>query len=407
MRSHEEQAVCYLCATSEESTVVVLEAMKRTVEPLAIVWDVGEKGSVKGLHLRVNRDGTKTFLLYYRTKSGTQRRPKLGAFGELTLPEARKRAKALMDRVAVGEDPKEQWDEAKAELTVAGLYERARLDHWAAERYQRSGWAREVQYLYKAHIEGPFRSDKLSELTPTRIRDWHKKYVKTPYAGNRALNVLSRMFRIAEEQELRPQNTNPCLLVKSHPEKKRKRFATLAEIKALGQCLDRKADRYPKEVAFLYILMFSGSRPRAIERATWDQLKEVEIEGKTHGVLTFKGKTSADSGEDEIVILPPQAMTILNRLPKTERGTITCNRMPSKLWKKIRDEAGCTDLWARDLRRTFATIGMSDGVNKDQIGQLLNHKTADTTNVYAKLMDHAKVAAAASIANRMEEILND
>ena len=42
---------------------------------------------VTGLQLRVSPKGSKTFYLYFRTKSGKQKRPKLGVYGILTVEQ--------------------------------------------------------------------------------------------------------------------------------------------------------------------------------------------------------------------------------------------------------------------------------------------------------------------------------
>lgn len=371
-----------------------------------VIWDKDEKASVKGLHLRTGANGAKSFYLFYRTRAGQQRRPKIGVFGEITLTEARKRARLLLDRVAIGEDPKGGWDIKKAELTVGELFERTWEEHWDKPRYNLSGWSKQVKWCYDKHIGPTFGSLKLSELNPAKVRNWHAGFKDVSiYSGNHSIKILSRMFRFAEEQELRSQHTNPCRLVKSFPEKKRKRYASQEEIVKIAALLEGKAKQQPAAVAFLYLLMFTGSRPRAIERAEWDQLKEFDMDGKKFGLLTFRGKSSESTGNDETVILPPQAMRVISWLPRIEGCTITGIQMPRRLWRSIKKEAGCNDLWARDWRRTFATIGMSNvGVSTDVIGELLNHHTRETTKVYAKLMDNKRVEAAASIAQKIQNI---
>lgn len=359
---------------------------------------------VKGLHLRALPEG-KVFYLYYRTKSGHQRKPKIGRLGDITLADARRLARILLDQVAVGRDPKAEWDGKRAEETVSELFEECFKAHWATERYQKSGWAYEAKRLFSKRIQPTFGSLRLSEVTAVKVRQWHEKLAGTPTTANRSLSVLAKLFSFAEEKELRPQHTNPCNLVKAHPEHSRDRFATEAEISAIATGLQKYERQFPSGVAFLYLLIFTGSRPRAIERATWDQLEEFELDGRTFGVLSFEGKSTAKTGKFEKVILPPQAMRALKRLPRIEGYTITGMKMPRKLWNKIRDEAGCPDLWARDWRRTYATVGMSNGVNMSTIGELLNHQTTETTKVYAKVVDTRRVEAATLIANKMEGLL--
>lgn len=377
----------------------------RSMQPNQTLWDRGEKSTVKGLHARAALSGKKAFYLYYRTRDGRQRRPKIGDFGDITLGEARRRAKILLDKVAVGEDPKGVWDERKVELSIQDLFDKTMGAYWSAERYQTSGWAREVTKIYNAYIKTPFGGCRLSEVTPGKVREWHRGFTAKPYTGNRALSVLSRMFNYAEELELRRQNSNPCHLVKNHAEKKRKRFATLDEMKLIAPLISKHEKTHPAGVAFLYLLMFTGSRPRAIERATWNQLSEFKVGDQNYGILKFAGKSSSKTGEDEEVVLPPQAMRALNRLPRIEGETITGIKMPRRLWKKIKEEAGCPDLWARDWRRTFATVGMSGGVDIGSIGELLNHHSNETTKIYAKVMDERKIEIATTIANRLEGML--
>lgn len=370
------------------------------------IWDKDEKASVKGLHVRVLADGQKNFFLYYRTRDKKERRPKIGALGEITLAEARKRAKIISDKVSLGEDPKGLWDDKAAEMTVEALFEQTLTEHWDNERFRASKRTREVKGLYRNHLKPSFGNLKLSEVTPLKVREWHRGLVNKPYVGNRALEVLTKMFHYAEELELRNQNSNPCHLVKSHPERKRRRYATEAEIQKIAGILEKETKNSPAGVAFIYLLMFSGSRPRAIERATWEQLREFRVGPDLYGELTFHGKSSAVTGEEEKVILPPQAMRAISRLPKIEGHTITGIQMPRRLWRRVKTEVGCTDLWARDWRRTFATIGMSAGVNIGTIGELLNHHSSDTTKVYAKLMNGPAAAAVSTIAGRLEEMMS-
>lgn len=54
-------------------------------------------------------------------------------------------------------------------------------------------------------------------------------------------------------------------------------------------------------------------------------------------------------------------------------------------------------LLVHDLRRSYASIGLSVGVSLSQIGQLLGHTSSQTTARYAFLIDDAAKAAVARI----------
>lgn len=373
--------------------------MLRDAKPNDIIWDKDSKASVKGLHLRVSPKGVKTFLFYYRSKDGDQRRPKIGEFGDMTLAEARVIAKKLRDRVSAGEDPKAEWDSSRRELTVRGLFQKTFDNHWAEERFVNSGWASNAKHYFDKHIDGPLGSLKLSDVTATKVRAWHSSMKKIPYAANRSLGVLSKMFSYAEEIEIRKQGTNPCFLINKFTERKRKRVGTPEELRALFLKFDEYQESHPRQVAFLRVLMLSGSRPSALLRATWDQLHVVG--GK--GVLVFDGKTTHDSGEQEVLTLPSHALAVIMGLEKTG-DKIFGITMPKKFWNKIRQEAGIEGLWARDFRRTFASIGLSSGVNIGTIGELLNHKSTQTTKRYAMLSGPAREQAAEGTASEVMRI---
>jgi integrase len=364
-----------------------------------LLWDKGQKDSVKGLHLRAFRE-KKVFYLYYRTKTGLQRRPKIGEYRILSIKQARDIAREMLVRVASGEDPSLSRKKIKGELTIFQLFRETWKEHWSDARYERSGHASEVHRNYRKNIAPFFGSRKLSELTAAEIRRWHAGFRENPYAGNRSLEVLSRMFNFAEEMEWRPQNTNPCILVSAHKEQKRNRFANEREISSIGKILERESDTHPAAVAFIYLLIFSGSRPRAIERAKWEDINRCEIEGQAFGILTLDGKTGRDT-----IYIPPQAMCVIDTLPRVDGGTITGIKMPRALWAKIRKETGCQDLWARDWRRTFATTGMGLGFEMAVISELLNHKSAQTTMRYAKLNDESRKEVATKTASKIDALL--
>lgn len=375
-----------------------------SAKPGDVLWDKGQRDSVRGLHLKIFAK-KKAYYLYYVTKDGIQRRPKLGEHPSLHLNDARRVARSWHAKVALGGDPSRERRELRGEMTLDELFIKTCKGVWETTRYKNSGWGRDAKNFYKKNIKPTFGKHKISNITAASIRNWHQGFEAKPYAGNRSLAVLSRMFTYAEEQEWRPQNSNPCKLVKNFEEEKRSRFATKEELALIGEILKREFNNHPKEAAFLYLLLFCGIRPKALETAKKEQLRRIEFEGQTFGVLTFDRKTVRGKTGQETVYLPPQALSILDSLPSSENERLLGIKMPRKLWSAIRAEANCPDLWARDSRRTFSTIGMSGGLDMSLISELLNHKTTQTTKVYAKLTNDARLDAVSQIAHQVENLL--
>ncbi len=376
----------------------------RTAVPGKAVYDRGA-GSVSGLYAKI-RPGSlkKGYFLAYRTRSKIARCPKIGDYDQIGLSDARKRARMLLDRVFNGEDPKMDWEASALELSVDELFEKILESHWSKARFVKSGWGKQVRLNY-ARLKPTFGRLRLSEVGPLKVRQFRDSLSETPIAANRCLEVLSKMYNYALEYEL-TRHPNPCTPVQSFTEKKRKRYAGEEEIRAVARILDREFEQKPKQVIFVYFLIFTGARPRDLENARRDQLKVLYTdEGKSYGILTFNGKTTAETGEQEEVIVPHQAMVLLNRMKVPGDGTLFGCRNPIQFWRAVRIEAGCADLWSRDWRRTFASIGFSAGVNAGILGEVQNHRSAQTRQRYQKLSTEARLGASNAVAERIAEIM--
>lgn len=367
--------------------------------PGETLWDI----QVPGLHLRVTPT-KKAYYLYFRTKLRQERRPKLGDVRILSLAQARENARAMLGEVAGGGDPIADRAVAQAEPTMDDLWDRCAREHWNGGRQ----WDRDALRLYKRNVAPKVGRLRVRALTYADLEPVRAALAKTPIEGNRTIAILSKMLNLAERFGQRATGTNPCQHLQRFPERKRRRFAKAAEIATIGPLLEAEATRAEamknkhtaaelrRGVAFLYILMFSGARPSEIERATWPQLERKD----DCGVLRIdEGKT----GQRD-VFLPAVALAHIDRLPKGGRTIVGC-KMPRRLWERVRTAAGCADLWARDWRRTFATTAMSNGVNPGMVGELLGHKSAQTTKIYAKLMEDPAFAAATATAGHLQTML--
>jgi len=64
-----------------------------------------------------------------------------------------------------------------------------------------------------------------------------------------------------------------------------------------------------------------------------------------------------------------------------------------RMWLALLEEAGVADLRVHDLRHTFASYSLSSGQPLGVVGQLLGHRSTQTTSRYAHLVDDAARAA--------------
>lgn len=336
---------------------------------------------VVGLSLRANAT-KKSFFVYYRTKTGLERRPKIGDWGTISLPYARKKAREMLASVALGGDPAGRVEEARREPTVQELWD----EYWKRHGSKKKSSAGDQQN-WDLHLAPRFAKQKLSAVTYSKISDMMEEMEDTPYAANRCLALFSKMFNFGVAP-LRWAKDNPTRGVRRYPEKKRERYMEGDEASRIAEILDREAAENPASVAFLYLLILTGARKGEIAAAQWDW-----VDGNVLNLPDSKtGKKP--------VYLPPPAVAILDRLPHTT-DTVTGIKSPVKLWQRVRREAGCPDLRLHDLRHSFASAALAAGLSLAQIGELLGHKSEQTTKRYAHLVKEVGIASATAAADQI------
>jgi site-specific recombinase XerD len=75
---------------------------------------------------------------------------------------------------------------------------------------------------------------------------------------------------------------------------------------------------------------------------------------------------------------------------------------PKNLWPGIVDFAGLPEAFhIHDLRHTFASMGISHAFTLEQVGAVLGHSKAATTELYAHLLADPRRQVADDIATRL------
>lgn len=296
------------------------------------------------------------------------------------------------------------------------------FDQVFEEYYARSAkadWREQVQRHYRNHIKPVFGDKKVSELTRHDVVKWHNYYADNVSLGNRLLSILSTLLKYANLWMYIPSGRNVAEGVPFFPEICRERYATQKELKTLIECLERRkaqGTRYTHAVCFIYFLIYTGARPSAVANARY---KDLQIQEDGVGVIKMEGKSTGKTGKKETVIVPPHIVKMVQDLPRVkvqvtrkfqkvrtmDNESLIGIRLPSSFWRSLMAETGIKELWMRDLRRTFATMGMANGVAMDQISEVLNHQSTQTTKIYAKLPPKQKIETALMISDKISEAI--
>lgn len=367
-------------------TDALVRALPSPASGNRIYYDAdGEKQKkLPGFGVRVTAAGVKSFILNYRV-NGRERRYTIGGYGEYTVAHARKRADELREMVRRGEDPLAERVEARKAPTVADLAERFDEEHIATKR---PSTAADYRALLKNDILPALKQMKVAAVSFSDISALHRKMTKrgASYRANRALAVMSKMFSLAINWHMRPDN--PARGVARNTEYKRERYLSGDEMARLTDALAKHEDQ--DAAAAIRLLLLTGARRGEVLGMRWDQLD------LTTGVWS-KPAASTKQKTDHRVPLSAPARQLLSELrSKADKRAVHVFPGPGvtghmvaikKSWTTICRAADIKGLRLHDLRHSFASMLASGGQSLPIIGALLGHSEPSTTARYAHLFD--------------------
>jgi len=292
---------------------------------------------VPGLSVRVTDKGAKTFMLVTRYPgSSNPARRALGAYGEITLEQARNRAREWLQLVQRGIDP-------AAEVERQRLAEqRKRADKFAAiaedfirEKLpsERKGWEVE-QDLRRVFI--PILGKRpIAEISARDVVEIIKPIARrTPYQAHNLLGHVRRLFGWAIDQHAYGIEASPIDRLKPKSiigeRKARSRILCDDELRALWQVAGEMG--YPCG-DICRMLLLTGQRHHEVSEAPWS---EFDL-GK--GLWTI-GEQRFKSELPHIVPLTQAVLDLLAAAPRFRSGdhvfTSTFGRLPTSITGKVK-----------------------------------------------------------------------
>lgn len=372
---------------------------KRCVEGLSIkardylVWD----RDVRGFGVRIYPSGKKTYLVQYRAGRRT-RRVTIGQHGVLTTDEARREAKQLLASVARGDDPSAQRQAKRHAPTIAGLCDRFLEEY--VEQHCKPTTARDYHSIIRRFIRPRLGPLPIAEVTRADVVAFHHALRDTPYQANRAASMLSKLFNLAEDWGLRQAGSNPARRIKKFREEEKKRYLSDEEQIRLGEVLAEALEEGTESVyvvSAILLLIYTGCRLSEILTLRWDYVTSHHLE-----------LPDSKTGRRRIP-LPREAYDILMDLPRESgnpfvilggvEGAPLVNLQ--KPWRRIRSRADLTDVRIHDLRHTYASVAVNNGIDPFMLKEIMGHKNLSTTLRYSHLADDAVQRAAGSVASRL------
>ena len=377
--------------TLSNRTVATLEVARDTV-----FWD----RDLTGFGVRVYPTGGKVYIAQARGPDGPKR-VTVGRHDVLHADRARQRAALIIARIKAGEEPVPLPLAARLNggPTVSDLALQYLEEH-VEVRLKPKTQVR-VRGVLSSHILPALGKAPVAAAERSHVIELQQKLSAHPVTANKAVKVLSHMYRLGEGWGLVPEGCNPCRSVEKFPERRRERFLTDTEFARLGQVLDEavgSGSTSPTAAAAIRLLMLTGCRKSEILTLRWT---DVDLEA---GELKL---ADAKSGP-RAVQLPPTAVRLLESLPRRKDSPWV---FPGKdrdgrysgggldhAWQTVRARAGLEDVRLHDLRHSFASRALALGETLPVIGKLLGHSDIETTARYAHLARDSIHEAAERIA---------
>ena len=363
-----------------------LKVTKKAVEACppadkdVILWDA----ELKGFGCKITPAGRRVYFLYYRTRTGLQRRPAIGAHGAVTAEQARDIARRWLAEVAAGGDPSSARRTLRNSPTMADLCRRF-LDEHASLR-NKGGTFYNYHRMIDRFVLPTLGNKRVVEVSRGDVLSLHHQLRDTPYQANRVLGLVSKMMNLAERWGLREDGSNPTRHVEKYRERHRERYLSQEELVRLGDAL-KEAEREATEdrfvIAAIRLLLFTGCRLSEILELRWPW---VNLERKR--LELPDSKTGA-----KLIFLNEPAIEVLTGLPRVEANPFVVPGAKAgqhlvnlqKPWRRIRKAANLSDVRIHDLRHNYASVAAGLGEGLPMIGKLLGHSQAQTTHRYAHL----------------------
>lgn len=334
-----------------------------------------------------------TYFLRYKNGNGKTSYIKIARTNEMTLADARKKAKLLKLEISNGADPSNEKRVQKAVPTLAAFYEQHYKPYAAVHKRSASS----DHQIYTCRLESRFGHLRLNQFTKTMIIGFHNELRESGLAGatcDHYVKFLRHAFNLAIEWDMLKEN--PASGVKLfNLDNKVEHYLDATELETLMTVLKTSANR-PVCMIAMYLLS-TGARMNEVLSAKWCQINR---DTRTWKIPALNSK----SKKVRSVPLNDSALDIISQLDtEAEFEYLFVNRVTGnpytnihKAWGKIRYQAGLPQLRIHDLRHQYASFLVNSGRTLYEVQQILGHSTSKVTERYSHLSSATLQAAANS-----------
>ena len=379
-----------------------------------------------GLSLRVSPAGSKSWFLRYRNAQGRQRRLKLGAYPEIGLAAARKKAQKAKAAILDGADPAHQ-ERAETETTVRAVVEDFKRRH---VNKRAASTEREYRRILDKTILPAWGARQIEDIEPKDVARIVSRFQPDrPYMARQTWRLTSKLLRWAKGNgyldALPFDEETAKQLLDRDDYQGRDRVLSETELRAFWVACDAVGYPYGH---FAKTILLTAQRPgtdmKDGDHGEVGRMRWADLDIDAPAPLWRLGRADTKSGRDHVVPLSKAAVAVLRscrdaRTPTDDQQTPP---PPSKFVFAARNGAGISgfsagksaierhmlaalnglsiedlDVNARealptvprwtfhDLRRTASTrMRRTLGLSPELVDQILNHAVPELEETYQR-----------------------
>ena len=359
--------------------------------------------TVPGLYLEVRATSPHQGTLYLRFKNRFRKtaHERIGTTQEMTLKQARERARQLKAKIALGADPQADTRQRKAVPTWNAFFADQYLPH--AKQNKRT-WKNDEE-MHRLRLSDRFGETPIDRISRQQVQTFHNELREeglAPATADHYLKLIRHGLNLAVDWGLIA--TNPAAKVKQfNVDNQIERYLSDDELKRLMRVL-RDYENRPMACIVLWLLA-TGARAGEAKAAKWEDIDYA------HSVWVIQSQTSK-SKRRRSVPLNDVALSVLDELKtygKTSGHLFVGKRGPyrhlNKNWARICEAADLQGLRTHDLRHSFTAFLINSGRTLFECQQILGHSDPKVTMRYSHLTKETLQKAADSAAERIQSAM--
>src|SRR5262245_26153234 len=272
---------------------------------------------VPGFGIRVTERGHKSFVLITRYPGDEQpARRAIGAYGKVTLEQARTTARAWHELIRRGIDPKIEAQQQKLSALRAEIGTFAAVADRFLGRIAKQRRAEDVERIVRRVLISAWGERSIASITRSDVVEMVRSFDDrgARYRAYAVHGVIRALFNWALETGDYGLERSPCDRIRPRvligAKEPRQRVLADAEIHAYWVATERMGYPYGH---MLRLLVLTGCRRREIAEAAWNEI-DLEKRVLTVPALRFKSNTQ------HLVQLSTSALALIKELPRFDRG---------------------------------------------------------------------------------------